>query len=373
MNDYYKKHIEFTRTIINVSDIPDSELDGHCQDLLRAMPNAGKLYKYRSFKGKSFGFIYDSLKNGYLWIPPANTLNDDFDSILFDDSLAYLKGVVDDLCKDKDRFIFHTIKRNGEAKWRQNENLKVIPFESFLECFDENSGALIHERLIALLSNAFEDNNQQVQHLNLIGDFIKECIVLPEAKSFSTTAYNYNREICSKLHVFSMADSYNLDNMWGCYADSGEGFCIEYDFNKIYNLSNEQKKMLLNTYMVEYVEKLNCLDIEAFVEMNFFNNKDLSIANRLFDSIIKQVTSKNKSWEHENEWRIVLGNIDSRLYADIVSGVIIDRRALNKTNAKKLIRLCQQKGWSIKVRYRSFFDGNHSFIDYDEYINGLKD
>ena len=54
---YYKKHLEFAKTIIAVNDIPNESLDAHCQDLLNALPNEGKLYKYRSLQGKSFNNI----------------------------------------------------------------------------------------------------------------------------------------------------------------------------------------------------------------------------------------------------------------------------------------------------------------------------
>ena len=59
---YYKKHLEFTGTIINVGNIPDAFLNEHCQDLLASLPQDRKLYKYRSLKGKSFDFAYDTLK-----------------------------------------------------------------------------------------------------------------------------------------------------------------------------------------------------------------------------------------------------------------------------------------------------------------------
>ena len=56
------------------------------------------------------------------------------------------------------------------------------------------------------------------------------------------------------------------------------------------------------------------------------------------------------------------------MFVDIVSGIIIDRRSLNEPNAKKLIDLCLQRGWDIKVRDRGFLDGKHYFADYDKYI-----
>jgi hypothetical protein len=122
---------------------------------------------------------------------------------------------------------------------------------------------------------------------------------------------------------------------------------------------------------VSYSSSPKCFDIEAFVEFNFFENHDLAIYNRLIYSVITQIISKDITWEHEREWRVVLGDIDSKVFIDIVSGVIIDRRSLNKTNAQKLIRLCKQKGWSINVRCRSPFDNTHFFVDYDKYIKVL--
>ena len=101
--------------------------------------------------------------------------------------------------------------------------------------------------------------------------------------------------------------------------------------------------------------------------MNFFENASADMYKRLISSIVSQVTTKDITWEHENEWRIALGNIESKVLIDIVSGIIIDRRSLNHVNAKKLIDFCLERGWNIKVRDRSFFDGKHYFADYNEY------
>ena len=373
---FYKKHLDFTRAIVDVSDIPNDCLDEHCQDLLYALPNNGKLYKYRSLKGKYFEFAYDSLKQGYMWISTADSLNDDFDSILFGDSLHYQRRIVDYFCQDKDRFIFQSVKNIGKNKWEQDKNLKVIPFELFLKCFDERSGELILTETHVLLNSFLNDLDEINKYFHYIIDFIKNCIVLPESKDFARATYEANRHLCSSIHVFSMSESCDLDNMWGYYSDSGEGFCIEYDFSKIRDLSNDCKKLLLNTYKVRYSHSPKCFDIEAFAEIDFFKNNDPDAYKRFMIGVFDQITSKNITWEHEREWRIVLVKIPPKVFIDIVSGVIIDHRSLNKSNTKKLIRLCRQKGWSIKVRCRSFLDGQHSFIDYHEYQRGeqqLKD
>lgn len=50
--------------------------------LLSFLPNNGRLYKYRSIECEAFEYAYDGLKNGYIYMARANTLNDDLDSTL---------------------------------------------------------------------------------------------------------------------------------------------------------------------------------------------------------------------------------------------------------------------------------------------------
>ena len=72
--DSYKKHLNFMRTVKDLEDIEASVAERQYCLLLDFIPNGGKLYKYRSLQGKSFSYIYDSLKNGYLWIPTADSV-----------------------------------------------------------------------------------------------------------------------------------------------------------------------------------------------------------------------------------------------------------------------------------------------------------
>ena len=257
--------------------------------------------------------------------------------------------------------------------WESKSLFEGIPFEEILSCFDENDFSLAEERVLAFLKHYFNDELSQKNALSEINTLVKESISLPCAESFVMETYRYNRDLCSRLHVFSMSDSYDLDNMWGYYADSGKGFCIEYDFSKMLALDDDSKKILLNTYKVQYSKSPKLFDIEAYAEVAFFENLSVYMYKRLISSILSQTVTKDITWEHENEWRIVLGNIDPKVFIDIVSGIIIDRRSLEEPNAKKLINLCVEKGWNIKVRCRSFFDGKHYFADYYEYIKAANE
>ena len=76
------------------------------------------------------------------------------------------------------------------------------------------------------------------------------------------------------------------------------------------------------------------------VKASFFNDNDEDVLEHIRRYILERVISKDKCWEHEREWRIVLESKDCKAPIDIVSAIIIDERSLEKTNAKKLIRLC---------------------------------
>ena len=240
-----------------------------------------------------------------------------------------------------------------------------------MKCFDKKSEAMIKSEITMLLDNFFGNEEDKSKYRQCIGNLVGKCIIIPELNELEIETYKINKYMRNSVHIFSMSESYDLDNMWGYYSDSGKGFCIEYDFNKINNLSDDCKKLLLKTYKVSYSSSHKCFDIEAFVEFYFFKNYNPVICNRLMSSRLAQIISKDITWEHEREWRVVLENIESKVFIDIVSGIIIDRRSLNKTNAKKLIRLCKQKGWSIKVRCSSPFDNTHFFIDYYEYMKAF--
>ena len=362
----YMKHKEFMRGIIKIENIEYSDVDEQYNLLLKSLPNNGKLYKYRSLCGKSFSHIYDSLKNGYLWVPTADTLNDDFDSIVFDDSINQHKATIDYLCKDEDKLLYFLTKNYGERKWSENSTVSKIPFSKYLSCFNNETYELTG--LKEFIDSNFHTVDEKIAALEEIKLIIRDLISLvPRPENFIHWSFERNKNAYKSTHVFSMSENYDLDNMWGYYADSGKGFCVEYDFSLGKNLPVNEKRFLLNTYRVVYSDERSVFDIESFWERFFFENDSDETLIKLSASVVDQVLSKRKCWEHEREWRIAVSECDSQIYVNIVSGIIIDERSLSKSNAIKLISLCKQNNWEIKVRLRSSLDGNHWYLPYDEY------
>lgn len=364
--DAYKKHLDFMRTVMAWEDVASSKAEKQFPLIFDFLPNGGKLYKYRSFCGDSFSYTYDALENGYIWMPTVDNLNDDFDSVIFCDQFNQHRILLDYIYKDKDKLLYFLAKRYGEEIWKQKKLLSKIPFSEYLNCFDPKT---YHWDITKLIDVYFNQKNDALTAIDEIHSVVDELVsISPRIENFITWCFRRNKEAYKRFQVFSLSENYDLDNMWGYYADSGKGFCIEYDFNRGRKLSVGLKKFLLNIYRVNYSDVRSFFDIESFCEKFFFENESEKYMTRIMESMINQITSKAKCWEHEREWRFVLGGCDSKIYANIVSGIIIDERALSNTNAKKLISLCEQNKWELKIRLRSIIDGTHLYMPYGKYL-----
>jgi len=77
--------------------------------------------------------------------------------------------------------------------------------------------------------------------------------------------------------------------------------------------------------------------------------------------------TKRVDWKPEKEWRIFLNNVEHKLPADLISGIILDERILNTENANKLIALAKERGWTLTVRQKNLVQTAHKYIPYEEW------
>lgn len=357
----YERHLRFMQGVYAIGDIDEKDLVTQFDILLSCLPNSGKLYKYRSLCGRSFSHIYDSLANGYLWLPTAKTLNDDYDSILITNAEAASRRLVDSIMRDHDRTFYLLLQKVGEKYWKEDPLLNAIPFNLLLTVFDPVTGKMNKQKMVEI----FEPHINSVDKLDHFRAVARRMIDdLQDA--INTTAkqlFLANDNARESFHVYSMTESCDLGNMWGYYADSGQGFCIEYDYTKAKTLGLTAMRYLLNTFKVTYSDVPREISMEFLVESSFFAPNDSIAKDVVTRSVLERVLSKDKCWEHEREWRIVFGNADCKVPVDIVSAIIIDERSLGKTNAKKLIRLCKGRGWPVKIRKNHIYDTAHSYED----------
>ena len=359
----YEQHLRFMQGVNAIGDIEEEGLSTQFDILLSCIPNGGKLYKYRSLCGKSFKYIYDSLANGYLWLPVAKDLNDDYDSVLIEDAERANKLFVDYITRDKDVLIYSLLKQYGSKYWDREDLLKCIPFSDFLDVFDPVTGKMDTVGMASLFRRYGDEDKRFGQFQNVCHCLLQD--FHSAMKQYTAGLFFANILTRDSLHVYAMSESYDLGNMWGYYADSGRGFCIEYDYSRAKSLDVTAMHYLISTFKVNYTDTPQGIPAELLAEANIFQPDNPNVLQQMQCATFDQILTKEKCWENEREWRIVLGNIDCKIPVDIVSAIIIDERALNKTNAKKLIRLCKKRDWTVKVRKSHIHNTFHSYEDLD--------
>ena len=142
--------------------------------------------------------------------------------------------------------------------------------------------------------------------------------------------------------------------MWAYYCHDNRGYVVEYDFNKIRFLKRKKKKKFISTYKVIYSNEKPLFDTKSFYRLIFSDSKDPILKAHLNVAFNKQLLIKNKSWEHEAEWRISLADETERIYSDVISAIVIDESIINEERAIEIIRFATSRHWDIKIRVLNF-------------------
>ena len=200
-------------------------------------------------------------------------------------------------------------------RWKYNATCEqnkmafdVVPFETiskpgtffkYYSVNENNVEALTNYYVYATHPNQFNDSvdcNSQIldfktasdkdlqtlyegfynQFLDLCGS--EEALKDYAASVFKTIAYR-------KVGLVSLATNNDSIYFWNPYAESGRGFCVEWDVEKF----PFQK---YGPFPIHYVDK-----IERF-----------EVRNNVMTSLLIQTNIKTKDWENEHEWRLLVSN-----------------------------------------------------------------
>ena len=342
----YKEH--FNDMCKNdVFSLNEIELNLYLQRIIDCLPN-GKLYKYRNFTKEQFDFTYNALNEGYLWLSYAKYFNDKRDMTINYNPLVEIENYQKDLLENPRQFLlkvcsFMPTEIRNQLLSVSDETLSLIcncfkqenSFDKYkLIELAENIGIIVTEEEKVKL-NLFEKEKNNIEKK-----------LIPNMEKLADFLVEVNNIIQSEVMVYCFTDSYTNDGMWSLYSNNNNGYCIEYDLNKAFTLPIEEKRKIINIFRVKYEEK-KLLPILNMIEWhNMSSNDFINSRKEYFD----QLLVKDKSYNFEREWRIVLARVGQKFFADLVSAIIIDESVINTSKAKKLVELANRKGWNVIER-----------------------
>lgn len=351
----YTEHLDEMFGTALLDNLTEEDVDRIITRVLCFLPNNGRLYKYRSIERNSFEYTYDGLKNGYLYMARANTLNDDLDSTLNFDVEKDINKQIQLFIEKPWHYLDTWVHANSDQPIFQNP-IDRIAYQKVMSCVNPTTYELDKEEALKLFADMGvlgEDADRYIDNLLELANYEIEKHAENLKKPFSSMV-NFNNESKKDIYIFSMSEDYDSDTMWAYYANSNKGFCIEYDYNKVKDLSFDKKRLLISIYKVIYRDQLEEHSLVGMLQYFIGGKKDLELFKRANREAVEHTITKLSTWKEEKEWRIFLCNLDdnNKIYADIVSGIIIDERALKCENAQMLIELAIERGWNIKVRKR---------------------
>lgn len=192
-----------------------------------------------------------------------------------------------------------------------------------------------------------------------------------------------------QIACFSEQNSSTL--MWGHYADSHKGFCLEYDFQAVLKNCTQKctdlrgcNNFMLNFSLAPIIYNKKRFDASAYfstvMQALLYEQSRVSMDLYYEDTLIvsKCLLTKSIDWEYENEWRLFTPHFNGeyRPYGNILclKPVALYMGAkIAKENEKELYRICQEKGIKCYKMLQDFH-GNEFAVraePYEMIINGV--
>ena len=364
----YNEHFEEMTGANNLDEYSEADVDRVLFRLLKCLPNDGKVFKYRKGDGQSFEYAYDSLKNGYLWLAKATTLNDDVDTTINFDPEKDVEDVKQYLLTHPLAVLSWVIKKTRESGellfgWNAIEN---DMFLQALDCYNLETGVLNRQKAKKIFF-AYGCNEQESNAtLDNIDNFVKSFLEEHNdvLKQICENYLTINKSFREMTYIFSVSECYDLDTMWTYYADN-KGFCIEYDFKIIMSLPLETRRLFMSFYKVLYNNTKDRLSFIPDIQYFLGEYKDKTLLAESNKTKIGQLLTKQEKWKDEKEWRLFLCNAENKLFADIVSAIYIDSSMVDTDNGKKLLELAKERNWAVYIRKLNYIGTKHVYERFD--------
>jgi len=247
------------------------------------------------------------------------------------------------LCTNKDSFLKDYVLKNIST-----ENNNVSQAE-----YDEISHSVTYDTDKKLMWNRPEMFSSVILYISSNNVYIKK--IYSEAKVIlSDSLSRLKRKVPVRVASFAYLDEIKLKTymeMWGHYAESSKGFCVEYNFNNIWEnaLKNlEIRKIVSELHPCQYLSKPK--QIPKAIMKKYALSLPMTVTEKAkFERcILENFITKSSAWSYENEWRLVVEKNYCDIYNNLIPFPFISKIYLGcnmpNDNREYMYRLATRKG-----------------------------
>lgn len=270
-----------------------------------------KLYKFRPCEERHFQLLEEKC----IWMPPANTFVDLFDSTINIDLSENSEEFEPWLLKNYPILCFDFSKMLFESKGLPTPYTHADFMEYNRTCLDENGDPIEDKEQAFLIAHASPEElphmNEIFQQLKVMRNRFNEQVE-PALAAINDTISTMRTHVREISLVYCMTERYDNRTLWENYADNYKGFCIEYSFKHFLDAPFDDYKNLIYMFPMTYRKVKPYFNMVPFVDGVFrqFIYKDETWKDDpgLNADLNMQLFYKSKDYEYEHEWRFSIKN-----------------------------------------------------------------
>lgn len=310
------KEIDFINAKMNKQDVPVPQF----------------LYKYRPFDG----FALDMLENGYVYLCPAEKLDDPSEckvDFSVQDYYHLESGAIKLKCID---LILNMIKPySTEENFQKVRNIVfriATPSGMVRRNFLLDASCEIQELVPEI------DTAPLINFHGSIPEKLDDPKIKEQLENLLTLAYRARQE----MGICSLSELKDSEEMWTNYADGEKGYCIEYDLQGYENVNllfpvvyqdNRETNIVINM-VAAFIGQM-------VVGMSYGQIK----ADR--SQFIRMFLTKDTKWAYQKEWRL-LGDAYDKLPAPTIHAIFLGKN-MDDQNKKQILDCCQAHDIAVHI------------------------
>lgn len=289
------------------------------------------LFKYRKFDEYSF----DMIKNEYVYLAPASSLDDPFDCLTSID----LENIYDansfNLSKEMMEYIVDVIfSHHHSGEIEKQKMLKMIE-ESTVD------GMICNDVLMKELdkNNALTDEQKHI-FLNTMINIQNTMSTLTEDDNLKNL-FMVLMQSKEKVGVCSFTTKRDNKPMWSLYADTYKGYCIEYEtpFTRDI-LPNLCPVIYTKEFDDNIIKKMGKFSLETIIR--FISSGQIKTEIGCFTEL---TCTKDSDWGYQDEWRLI-GDANSKAKPFKIKNIYLGFD-VSKENENKIIEYASPFGFGV--------------------------
>ena len=304
-----------------------------CIDNKEEVSRPTTFFKYRPFDE----FSFDMLENNYIYLCPAEKLDDPSECVTTINIENYYDVVNDSLRRECVEEIMKIIKpymsqENYDLATNEMHRIMTPDFRMrnhFLLDYSSELQKMCPGVDIAPIINWLAN----------IPQMLDDPKVKPQIEALIMKGMNARKE----TGICSLAESSDIKDMWEKYADNESGYCIEYD------LSDYEFKNLLFLVFYEDNKETNLImqTVATFLGQMIFQLSNNQIdADR--SQFLRLFLTKETKWSYQKEWRII-DKAGDKIKAPKINRIILGSK-ISDFNKKKIQEYCLKNNIIVECK-----------------------